>query len=99
MSMRRRTERGAGRVVHGFLTVNVCKIDLSITNNLKAVFAPTFRMWVEGREDEVTVVQVSKKAIPMYVASPMVPIVPQRMPAGGSPCVHARGGVLLDFAV
>ncbi len=65
VSMRRRTERGAGRVVHGFLTVNVCKIDLSITNNLKAVFAPTFRMWVEGREDEVTVVQVSKKAIPM----------------------------------
>jgi hypothetical protein len=65
--MRRRTERGAGRVVHGYLTVNVCKIDLSITNNLKAVFAPTFRMWVEGREDEVTVVQVGKKAIPMWV--------------------------------
>ncbi len=83
--MRRRTERGAGRVVHGFLTVNVCKIDLSITNNLKAVFAPTFRMWVEGREDEVTVVQVSKKAIPMYVASPMVH-------ALSSPCVLARGG-------
>ncbi len=61
----RRQHRGFGAVAHGFILVNVVKLDCSMKNNLKAVFAPTFRMWIEGREDEMVVVQMPEKPAPM----------------------------------
>ena len=60
--------RPSGEIVHGWIRVNVVKLDCSAKkSSLKPVFAPTFRMWLEGREDEMAVVQMPQTPTPMYV--------------------------------
>jgi hypothetical protein len=66
LPVKRRVGWPLGTVVFGFITVNVCKLDCSRKKNMKALFAPVFRMWIDGREDEVEVISVSKTVTPMY---------------------------------
>jgi hypothetical protein len=65
--------RGFGEVAHGYCRITVLKLDCSCKkSSLKAMFAPTFRMWLEGREDEMVVIQTPQTLTPMYVPGPVI---------------------------
>ncbi len=55
-----------GTVVHGFITFTLTELDCSKKKGLLAMFAPVFRIWIEGREDDSTTIDLEKRLTPLY---------------------------------
>ncbi len=53
----------------GTVSATIVEVNCSNKRNLKAVFQPVVRMWIDGRPDDARVVRSAPLASPMYGAA------------------------------